>query len=852
MSTVDPAKLSRRLSSIKHVLLVLSGKGGVGKSSVAVQLALSLLDRPAGDDESEDSQPRRIGLLDVDLTGPSIPRMLGLDGAAVHQSADGWVPVYLPLKKAGQDDDKDASQTNGQASKEGKETAQNGVHGRDDSRDEFKVMSIGFLLRDSRQAVVWRGPKKSAMIRQFLADVRWGELDWLIIDTPPGTSDEHISLLENLMPALQSSTSTTLNSILVTTPQAVSLSDVSKELSFTRRTGLPVLGLIENMSGYICPHCSVIHNIFGRGGGEDFCRLETEKAEKEGRPAEKLRFLGRLPVDSQFVKVVDGPESGVGLVERYKKTQSSILLKDITAQIAYDSPFTPRDRSGSIITLASSTSSSGTSSSSSPTARRSWKATLALLKSLSTADDDDEPDFGCIDAMALSAEAARLKAEQAAIPVSPPSTPSPNPSLRSRSMFWGTHSPSLHSPFPTTPQSAFTLDLSTPTASPIINGGSDDLSYTSTPDRANCLYLSATPHLAIPIILASSPGAPKRCNSSPDILTSVHNEDTPPPLPPKPYHIKPRMPPRSASAPLALFLARDMLATVQEEEDETMSDVEEDEGELVDPFISRPINQNTGLGLDASVFVNPRKGPSPPSTPLAYQVWGSVPLTPPNSDASDTSSSLTCRFFESEDMDYFAVPKRSHGRFDDTGDFAQAAYHSSFNEGANFNTIGNMAILPLKTRVRGPAPAPADPSEIDILDESLTLFRANSLFRNFEIKGPADRTLIYFILFISDCISRIGSPNAKHWNTVEATKQLTTLALESFSLPGEPGFPLNSVFSAPANRTDADNLRAYLSQARQELAPRIVQTVYDETGKPSKWWMAFQKRRFMGKSLSGP
>lgn len=193
MSTVDPAKLSRRLSSIKHVLLVLSGKGGVGKSSVAVQLALSLLDRPAGDDESEDSQPRRIGLLDVDLTGPSIPRMLGLDGAAVHQSADGWVPVYLPLKKAGQDDDKDASQTNGQASKEGKETAQNGVHGRDDSRDEFKVMSIGFLLRDSRQAVVWRGPKKSAMIRQFLADVRWGELDWLIIDTPPGN---HLPLLE--------------------------------------------------------------------------------------------------------------------------------------------------------------------------------------------------------------------------------------------------------------------------------------------------------------------------------------------------------------------------------------------------------------------------------------------------------------------------------------------------------------------------------------------------------------------------------------------------------------------------------------------------------------------------------
>lgn len=155
-----------------------------------------------------------------------------------------------------------------------------------------------------------------------------------------GTSDEHISLLENLLPALQSSPHTTLHSVLVTTPQAVSLSDVSKELSFTRRVGLPVLGLIENMSGYICPHCDEVTNIFGKGGGEEFCRLETEKAEKtpiapDGSKNTKLRFLGRVPVDSEFVKVVDGPgaEEREDLLDRYLKTPSSRLLKDIASKV---------------------------------------------------------------------------------------------------------------------------------------------------------------------------------------------------------------------------------------------------------------------------------------------------------------------------------------------------------------------------------------------------------------------------------------------------------------------------------------------------------------------------------------
>jgi Mrp family chromosome partitioning ATPase len=206
MSTSDPTKLARRLSKVKHILLVLSGKGGVGKSSISVQVALSLLnDAHASTGTTEDGRrkPARIGLLDIDLTGPSIPRMLGLDGASIHQSNDGWVPVYLPiqhLQQAAKEEDlsnqQDVANDDRQqpeASTSSASTASGSAlpessNGSNDLpiQDELKVMSIGFLLKDSRQAVVWRGPKKSAMIRQFLADVRWGELDWLIIDTPPG------------------------------------------------------------------------------------------------------------------------------------------------------------------------------------------------------------------------------------------------------------------------------------------------------------------------------------------------------------------------------------------------------------------------------------------------------------------------------------------------------------------------------------------------------------------------------------------------------------------------------------------------------------------------------------------
>ncbi|KAK0526769.1 cytosolic Fe-S cluster assembly factor cfd1 [Tilletia horrida] len=258
-------KLFRRLSAVHHVILVLSGKGGVGKSSVTTQLALSLASTPLP------SAPHRlpnVGVLDVDLTGPSIPRMLGLDTHTVKQSSDGWVPVYLdPANFA------NAAQSEAQQEQQ-------------QQQPNLGVMSVGFLLRSKNDSVVWRGPKKNAMIRQFLGDVRWGELDYLIIDTPPGTSDEHISLMTYLAPFQPTA-------VLVTTPQALSLTDNLRSLSFCRTASLPLLGIIENMSGYVCPHCAECTNVWGKGGGEAL-------AQREGIP-----FLGRIPIDPGLVRVLD-------------------------------------------------------------------------------------------------------------------------------------------------------------------------------------------------------------------------------------------------------------------------------------------------------------------------------------------------------------------------------------------------------------------------------------------------------------------------------------------------------------------------------------------------------------------
>ncbi|KAK7060398.1 subunit of the Arp2/3 complex [Paramarasmius palmivorus] len=175
------------------------------------------------------------------------------------------------------------------------------------------------------------------------------------------------------------------------------------------------------------------------------------------------------------------------------------------------------------------------------------------------------------------------------------------------------------------------------------------------------------------------------------------------------------------------------------------------------------------------------------------------------------------------------------------------AYHSSFNEVPDVRQVGNMAVLPIKTKIRGPSPI-ADPEQPDIVDETLDLFRANSLFRNFEIKGPADRTLIILILFISDCLAKIGSAKTTP-GKIEARKSLNTLSVDSFPIPGDANFALNAHYAPPASRADAEYLRSYLTQVRQELSERLVNILYADGDVPSKWWMSFQKRRFMNRSL---
>ncbi|GMM49195.1 iron-sulfur cluster assembly protein [Starmerella bacillaris] len=227
---------------VKNIWLILSGKGGVGKSSTSSQVALTLA-----------SSGYKVGLLDIDITGPSIPHFFNLKSAKIHQSSAGWVPVYT------------------------------------DSSKNLGLMSIGFLQPDNTKSIVWRGPKKTAMIRQFLSDVVWGELDYLIIDTPPGTSDEHISIATELQ-----SYQGNLGAILVTTPQEVAAADVRKELNFCKTVNFPILGVIENMSGYICPHCHDCTNIFSKGGGESLAKMYD------------VKFLGSVPLDPKLITVVEG------------------------------------------------------------------------------------------------------------------------------------------------------------------------------------------------------------------------------------------------------------------------------------------------------------------------------------------------------------------------------------------------------------------------------------------------------------------------------------------------------------------------------------------------------------------
>jgi len=254
------------LGNVRNIVLVLSGKGGVGKSSITTQLALTL-----------SLQGHTVGVLDIDLTGPSIPRFFGIEGAKVRQAPGGWIPV-----------DVHAAQT--LPARSGEEAGR--------AVGALSCMSLGFILANRGDAVIWRGPKKTAMVRQFLTDVLWPQLDYLLIDTPPGTSDEHISLLETLLKNTTSGPSPSslpflAGAVVVTTPQAISISDVKKELNFCKKTGIKVLGVVENMAGFVCPNCSECTNVFSKGGGE------VMASEFE------VPFLGSVPIDPAFVVLVE-------------------------------------------------------------------------------------------------------------------------------------------------------------------------------------------------------------------------------------------------------------------------------------------------------------------------------------------------------------------------------------------------------------------------------------------------------------------------------------------------------------------------------------------------------------------
>ena len=225
-----------RMKHVKHKIAVLSGKGGVGKTTVAVNLATALAWRGYV-----------VGILDADITGPDVPKMLGLEGLRMVGNDTGLEPVIGPLN--------------------------------------ILTVSMEFLLRSPDTPVIWRGPLKMRVITDFLAKVNWGTLDYLIIDLPPGTGDESLSIMQ-LLPELD-------GAIVVTTPQEVALLDSRKAANFVRQLNIPILGLIENMSGFHCPHCGKITNLFGKGGGK--------AAAKEL----DLYFLGELPIDHRVMTLSD-------------------------------------------------------------------------------------------------------------------------------------------------------------------------------------------------------------------------------------------------------------------------------------------------------------------------------------------------------------------------------------------------------------------------------------------------------------------------------------------------------------------------------------------------------------------
>ncbi len=257
----EDKKVREQLSKIKYKILVMSGKGGVGKSTVAVNIAIGL-----------SLQDFMVGLLDVDLHGPNIPKMLGARDLRLSRKPDGKIGAikYSP---------------------------------------NLKFLSIEPLLPSEDSAVIWRGPLKHSAIRQFIGDIDWGELDYLIIDAPPGTGDEPLTVAKTIPDAYV---------VIVTTPQEVSLIDVKKSIRFCQKTKMRILGIVENMSGFICPHCGKPIDLFKKGGGE---KLAQELG---------LRFLGRIPIDP---RVVDTGDTGRPFIAAYPESPTAKAFEELIRKI---------------------------------------------------------------------------------------------------------------------------------------------------------------------------------------------------------------------------------------------------------------------------------------------------------------------------------------------------------------------------------------------------------------------------------------------------------------------------------------------------------------------------------------
>ena len=256
------AAVEKSLGRIKQKLIVMSGKGGVGKTSTSVNLAIALA-----------KLGYQVGIMDVDLHGPDVPRMLGLKGMLdLSKSSNKLAPMHR--------------------------------------MDNLKAVSIESLTMSKDDAIIWRGPIKFSAIKQFIGDVDWGDLDFLIIDSPPGTGDEPLTIAQTIQDA---------KAIIVTTPQEVSLADVRKSISFCKTVNMEIFGVVENMSGFVCPHCGESVDIFGTGGGE------------KTAAAANIPFLGRIPMDPRVVACGD---DGCSIQEKYADSGVAKAIGEIADKVS--------------------------------------------------------------------------------------------------------------------------------------------------------------------------------------------------------------------------------------------------------------------------------------------------------------------------------------------------------------------------------------------------------------------------------------------------------------------------------------------------------------------------------------